>query len=246
MPPRPLFLGFALCLLGGATAHAASTPEGFAAVAGRGDRVDIQGLGFGESGKFRLSDGSAVGTYKRSSTSRTWAQGIGDTASHSRTHGDARLVYTLDDGRKDGPLSADCDAAASADQISVGSLSIGGDLKPFGLSCVLRRGGQVVGDLSLRAAPSTGLMAQERREGEVRIGGQSLRLTSVHRFEGGKLPTASPLGYLLTQDDRVIGAVDVNGWRARRLALPRSPELRDAALAAGLVLALQWSPQTEN
>lgn len=251
MSYRPLLLGITLCLLSGATAaQAGSAPEGFEAVASQGDRVDIRGLGFGQRGKFNLSNGSAAGTYQRSATSWTHGLGVsvGDTPKvgyrHARAR--ARLTYTLDDGHEGGPLSADCNAGAVAREVSLGSLSIGDDVEPFGLSCVLTRGGQVVGDLDLYAPPPKGLMVQERREGRIRMGGQTLSLTSVHHFEGHRLPTATPLGYLLSQGDQVVGAVDVNGWRTSRLVLPRSPELRDAALAASLVLALQWQPTTEN
>lgn len=247
MPYRQLFFGIALCLLGGATAaQAASAPEGFEAIARQGDRVDIQGVGFGQRGQFRLSDGSAAGAYERSSTSRTWTQGLGDKASSSHVRAKAKLTYTLDDGQEGGPLTAACEARAVSEKIDLGALSIGDDVQPFDLSCVLSRGGRAVGDLDLHAVPPTGLMVQDRREGRIRLGGETLSLTSIHRFEGGRLPTASPLGYLLARDDQVVAAIDVNHWRTRKLALPKSPELREAALAASLVLALQWSTATED
>lgn len=247
MPNRHLLLGVALCLLGGATAaQAGPTPEGFEAIARQGYRVDVQGVGFGQHGQFRLSDGSAAGVYERSSTSRTWTQGLGDKASSSHVRAKAKLTFTLDDGQEGGPLTAACEARAVSETLDFGALSIGSDVQPFDLSCVLSRGGQAVGDLDLHAVPPTGLTVQDRREGRIRLGGQTLSLTSIHRFEGGRPPTASPIGYLLARDDQIVGAIDVNHWRTRKLALPKSPELREAALAASLVLALQWSPAAED
>ena len=75
----------------------------------------------------------------------------------------------------------------------------------------------------------------------MRLGDTRIGLASVHRLGAGSLPTASPVGYTLAADDGIVGAVDLNGGR-KRLALPRDPQLREAALLGSMALALFRDP----
>lgn len=70
---------------------------------------------------------------------------------------------------------------------------------------------------------------------------QLIGIRSIHRFEGGKVPAATPLGYAFSVDGREIGAIDLNG-PDKTVFVPRDPRLREAVLAASLALSIFWDP----
>jgi hypothetical protein len=57
------------------------------------------------------------------------------------------------------------------------------------------------------------------------------------------VPTSDPVGYWLEDaSGQRVAAVDLNGATRVRVALPNDRARRDAALAAGLALAVFWDP----
>lgn len=56
------------------------------------------------------------------------------------------------------------------------------------------------------------LLAQERRSGEAFVLGREFVFESVHEYQGSKLKSQTPLGYLLTSDGVAVAAVDLLDW----------------------------------
>lgn len=112
-------------------------------------------------------------------------------------------------------------------------------------SCAFSVDGRPAGGMTLDAAFSRKISVETARAGRVRFNGVELAIRSVHRFEESRWPMSDPLGYVLEQDGRVVAALDATGGR-KRLALTRDPDARDAALVAGVALALFWAPGDQD
>jgi hypothetical protein len=100
----------------------------------------------------------------------------------------------------------------------------------------------VLGELrpdSMRAR----LLAAAERQGEAVIDGVSVWIRSVHHYEGSKLKSATPIGYLPAVDEVVVGAVELTDVNPTVL-LPAEPSigLRRPVLAAVLALAVLRDP----
>jgi len=96
----------------------------------------------------------------------------------------------------------------------------------------------VLGELkpdSMRAR----LLAAAERQGELVMGGVQVWIRSAHHYEGSKLKSATPVGYLLAVDDLVVGAVELTDVNPMIL-LPAGAtiELRKPVLAAAMACAI--------
>lgn len=111
--------------------------------------------------------------------------------------------------------------------------------RPWGVDC--RFEGDSAGQLSLqeqRGAAGT----HAGRSGRYSAAGVVLDVQSVHRVHGSPLPIEAPVGYLMLQDGRAVGAVELTGdaprvWRS-------APDLatQNAVSRIALTLALLWDP----
>lgn len=77
--------------------------------------------------------------------------------------------------------------------------------------------------------------------GRVQFGAVVLQLQSVHGVQGSPLPLEAPIGHVLTQDGRPVGAVEINGT-PRLWHPPAGTPAHDAVTHAALALALLWHP----
>jgi hypothetical protein len=111
-------------------------------------------------------------------------------------------------------------------------------VEPLFFHCGIDRSGAPIGDIEINAG---GLSGSERR-GTMMFDGRLLEIRSVHKVQGSPLPTDLPIGYVFLENGREVGGVDVNGG-TKRLYLPRDPELREAALAASVALAVFQEPE---
>jgi hypothetical protein len=206
-------------------AHIASP----SAVASSTERLELRGMGGARKGNFEL--GSSSGEFMRSSRE------LGGFGFVDKAGGGS---FTLTGPLVDGELSGRC--RFHEQEVSLGS-NVSVLSAPVIYSCVFDRGGRPIeADLVLeQASDSAAAMARYERKGELRFEGQRIALRSIHHFEGGKLPTRTPLGYSFSENGREIGAIDLNGGN-KTIFAPRDQRQREAIVAASLALSVFWDP----
>jgi hypothetical protein len=188
----------------------------------RSERLVIDGMGGWQHGAFTV--GTSSGRFTRTSERLS---GLG----FAEDRGGGRFV--LKGPEAGGTIAGSCAFDQSSAEIGPVEVSIDRLL----YRCTFERDGAPVGDLVLEPAGLSG----QGRQGRLRFAGRELQLRSIHQFEGGKLPSGSPLGYRFEHGGRAIGAVDLNGGD-KVLFAPREPDLRGAALAGALALSIFWDP----
>ncbi|GAA4013888.1 hypothetical protein GCM10022280_10310 [Sphingomonas swuensis] len=213
--------------LAGCSAARIAVPSSLATEA---ERIAVSGMGGGGGGSFRLAD--VPGHFTRG------AERLGSPATLvSRFSGGGS--FELPDSRFGPAMAARCRYGEV--QPTVGAISVAPERLRY--SCELQSGGRLAGALRLEAAagPLGSPSGRAERRGTFDYLGQRLEVRSIHRMEGGGLPTPTPLGYMFLVDGREVGAVDLNGTGKTILA-PRSGEQRSAVIAAGLALSILWDP----
>ncbi|MFD1786803.1 hypothetical protein ACFSC3_04380 [Sphingomonas floccifaciens] len=228
--------------LGTASAAVAGGPAmtGFHQFAARGDLVEIR-KPLWMDGKLRV--GSATGTVKRRAMGqeRTLASPYTDYSAVARY---GRVTFSVTGAEVGGTLSGECSYGRTERRMSDGRVTSSQPVAPLGFTCEFQRDGRPSGRLWLAADLQPERLVQPTvRIGEVEVGGTRLRLRSAHDMGKGKVPVETPIGYWLDdQQGLPVAALDTNGLTRARLALPRDPAQRDAALAAGLAIATFWDP----
>jgi hypothetical protein len=87
------------------------------------------------------------------------------------------------------------------------------------------------------------VLARAERRGEARFGGVTLAVQSVHRYDGSRLQSQTPVGYLLAIDDRAVGAVELTDVDpAVYLPTAETADVRSAVIATALALAVLRDP----
>lgn len=147
----------------------------------------------------------------------------------------ATLAYRSDDAAG-GSTQLRCRGRETLAQAGVIALAP----RPYTLRCDWD--GAFGARLELDAVAAAG-GTQAARRGRLRHAGGEIEIESVHRVAGSPLPLEAPIGYLLRQQGRVVGAVELNGrpqvWR------PAADDPTHAALGhLALALALTWDPAT--
>lgn len=195
-------------------------------VAPRTDRVELRGIGAGTRGHFDL--GGSPGSFVRGAGR---ASGFG-------------LVHKQGGGRFSvagpaGELSGGCDFREDAVKLGDG---VQVTARPFGYRCDFERDGvPIEAFLALDEARGGAAAFRYARTGSLSFEGQRIAISSIHHFEGSKMPTLTPLGYAFEAEGGQIGAMDLNG-SDKILFVPRDPRQREAVLAASLALAILWDP----
>ena len=183
----------------------------------------LQGLGGGRSGSFTLGSGALAGRFERSASRLS----LFDSVAADR----AAAQYSATSGS-----GATVEARCSARQTTVTLGIVSAAPRPSTLRCDFS--GAIAGTLELAADAAT---PGATRSGRAQFGAVVLQLQSVHRVQGSPLPLEAPIGYVLTQDGRPVGAVEINGaprlWRP-----PAGTPAHDAVTHAALALALLWHP----
>lgn len=193
------------------------------------ERMELRGMGGARKGSFVL--GPSSGEFRRSSR-RLGAFGFVDKAGGGS--------FTLTGPLVENELSGRC--RFDEQEVSLGR-GVSVQASPVVYHCVFDRGGRPIdAELELeQASDSTAALMRYERKGELRFEGQRIALRSIHHFEGGKLPTSTPLGYSFSQDGREIGAIDLNGGN-KTIYAPLDQRQREAVLAASLALSVFWDP----
>lgn len=230
-----------LALMSSGAALAAPRMLGFDALATRSARIDIAGIPMWMNGDFRLGSAGTLGHVRRT------ALAASDQPDPAHADGEivrfGRVRFDVAGPEVGGTLAADCRYDRSETRVQLGRITVAEGSVPLLYACTLMRDGRRTGVLELGAAPPRrGDGLAETRVGRITLGDTELTLRSVHRMPGGRWAVAQPLGYeMAAADGRVVGAVEL-GTTSARLAVPRDAAGRDAAVAAGLALALFWNP----
>jgi hypothetical protein len=89
------------------------------------------------------------------------------------------------------------------------------------------------------------VLARAERRGEARFGGVTLAVQSVHRYDGSRLQSQTPVGYLLAIGDRAVGAVELTDVDpAVYLPAAEAADVRAAVIVTALALAVLRDPAT--
>lgn len=232
MKIRSLILALAAS---GSTLTACSVREGRIAipsdVAAATERLEVSGLGAGRSGGFRLA--GTPGRFSRGAE----RLGILDPLFVRHRGGGSFQLAAAPAGSA---LGGRC--AYRQAQINLGAISVTPRRLTF--LCEFERDGRPI-DATLVIRDPQGafgtLHGRSEREGTLLYEGRRMTVRSIHRDEGGGLPTPTALGYSFAAEDEVIGAVDLNGLEKTVFA-PRAGLEREAVIAASLALAIFWDP----
>lgn len=189
------------------------------------EQVALVGIGGRAAGGFTLA--GREGDYSRGGE-RVDAYAVTDAAGGSS--------FTLRGAEGEPDLGGFC--RFSQKDVALGR-GITATVEPLFFQCNFDAGGEPAGDLELSAS---GLSSSERH-GTLMFGGRIVEVRSVHKMQGSPLPTDLPIGYVFVAGGREIGGVDVNGG-TKRVYLPRDPDLREAALAASVALAVFQEPES--
>lgn len=188
------------------------------------EEVALVGIGHGSAGTFTVA--GAEGDYSR---------GGERLDAFEVTSAAGGTTFSLRGGPVREDLSAFCQFNQKDVRLGPG---VTATVEPLFLQCNIDRAGAPAGDIELNAG---GLSGSERR-GTMMFEGRMLEVKSVHKLQGSPLPTTMPMGYVFLENGREIGGVDVNGG-TKRVYLPSDPELREAALAASVALAVFQEPE---
>lgn len=218
------------------------TTTGFDTLAPGSERIEVRVPAW-RDGAIAI-DGVASGHVRRRATGR---EEVRDWFGLERAwiERSGHFAFTARGPRVGGEIAGDCVYGRSERQARSGALAIAEPDAPLRLRCSFARDGVALGALALDGGEAAGDDAAfDARVGDVRVGDTLLGIRSLHRVGAGRgFPTDAPAGYAFEgADGSAIGGVDVSGGATRRLSLPTGGPARDAALAAGLALALFWDP----
>ena len=200
-------------------------------VAAATEAITLSGAGAAYRGDFRL--GASQGHFTRSDIEETE-----DGGRLVRKRGGGR--FEISGPEFEGRLDGEC----SYRQAELDSGVVTAAVQRFAYFCGFTRNGRPADSrLVLEAVPDRPgkLLSGITRAGEVRMEGAVLTIRAIHHFEGGRVRSGSPLGYMFHVGSRRVGAIDIN--RSPKVVYaPRSGPERQAVLAAGVALALLRDP----
>ena len=147
-----------------------------------------------------------------------------------------RSAFTIENIDGVSEITAECRAIERTATLKFVTL----DLKKLAYSCEFG-GAAAAGEMRFvvgepkREGFREKLLARDRRTGEASMFGHEFVLNSVHEYEGSKLSSQMPLGYLLESDGVVVGAVDMLDWNP--IVYVRD-DLSDSQRRATMIVAL--------
>jgi hypothetical protein len=206
-----------------------------AELATEADRVVASGFGGKNRGHYELEDGG--GEFTRIESRFAVLDPL-----YAANRGKSSFTLEGDDAG-DG-AAAEC--AFRERTVTIGVVTF--DPAKLAYVCDVRDGrGAALGSLALGEPRPEGfkqrMLAREQRRGVAEIGGVSLELSSVHHYEGSRLSSQVPVGYVLMHGTEPVAALeltDSNPSFMFRSGL--APEVRRAALLAALGLAVLRDP----
>lgn len=252
-----IIIALSLTALAHAAVSAKAGPEFTALAAGAAgtvERIDMTSVPTWQSGDFRLGNDGTVGHVRRRARGASYGAPALDPTERDRDgfaeiERTGSLRFTLNGPSANGPsagggaLTGECNFDRLEQRLTLGSLTLADPAVPLALDCRYWRGGAEVGTLRLEGVVrSRGVVQRTARVGQVTAAGSTLTIRSLHKLGRLGIKSETPVGYAFSSAGRDVGAVDITAASKRRLALPRDPVQRDAALAAGVTLGLLWDP----
>lgn len=151
--------------------------------------------------------------------------------------------FTLEGPGVDGSMSAQCTFRERV--VTVGVLTF--DAKKLAYVCDIAGGSGNVGSLTLGEPKPEGfkerMLARAARQGLAELGEVRIDIESVHHYEGTRLSSQTPVGYVLKHESRTVAALELTDSNPTFvLAAGASPEVRHAALVAALGLSVLRDP----
>lgn len=186
----------------------------------------LEGAGGGRSGRFAL--GSFEGRFERSAD----RLGLFDDAV-ARERASVRMSWRGADGQ---PAELACKAAQTTASAGI----VSGAVQPLAVECTMGAERRGVMRLESRAAAAG---TRQERQGRWTSGNVAFDIRSVHRFEGSALPQPAPVGYVISREGAVVGAVDLNGLRPRVWRPAEGAPAREDVTIALVALALLWDAE---
>lgn len=144
--------------------------------------------------------------------------------------------FTLEDSAGSAWLSANCRAMEKTATARIVTL----DLRKLTYTCAFSGSVELVDSRFVLGEPKRDgfkekLLARDRRRGEAFLLGQEILIESVHEYEGSRLDSQAPLGYLLESGGRIVGAVDLLDWNP---VLHLRKDLTDSARQSAVIVAV--------
>jgi len=211
-------------------------PEGFSA---RTERLEASGYGGYNRGEYRLGDYSGEFTRIES----RWA--VFDPL-YSRNR--AKSSFSLRGPSIDEAIAAECEMKRG--NVTVGVVTFDSDKMTY--QCAFTAGAAplaasfVLGEKK-REGMRARLMARSDREGYAEINGVSITIRSVHNYEGSRLQSAAPAGYLLEVDGIAIGGIELTDVDPTFfLPTASSEEVRRSVLVSAMALSVLRDPENSD
>jgi len=207
-------------------------PAEFAATA---VRLPVDGYGGANRGQF------SVGEYSGDFTRTESRLAIFDPL-HVSNRGTASFAMRgpgIDD-------AANAECSFKENVVTVGVVTF--DPKKFAFVCELTGGSAVLpGRLTLGEPRPKGLMqrviARADRRGLAEFGSTLIEIESVHEYQGSRLQAAAPVGYLLTSESRLVGALELTDVNPTVFLADDLPEhARHTTLMAAIAVSLLRDP----
>lgn len=152
--------------------------------------------------------------------------------------------FLLQDASSTEIISASCAMKKSAVTIDVLTF----DPKKMSYQCDFTKAGQLLGSRLVLGQPKAEgvkekLYAKDLRRGEAILFDQHLLIESVHKYEGSKLQSPAPVGYLLRDGEQVVAALELTDVNPTLFIMREASEnLRHSVLATALALAVLRDP----
>lgn len=91
-----------------------------------------------------------------------------------------------------------------------------------------------------------GALSKKQRHGEIALGGETIRMHSIHSLRGSTFKMASPIGYVLERDGVPLGAVELNGRPRLFLSRGIDQSTERTLTIAAIALAIFWDPSNSG
>jgi len=204
-------------------------------LAASAERHAISGIGGRNRGEYRL--GSGGGSFVRIESRFAVLDPLFEANR-------GRSSFTLAGQEFSTTLAGECSFKENV--VNVGVLTF--DAKKLAYVCTISSGnGAFDGSLTLGEPKPRNMrervLAQAIRVGSADVGSIRVGIESVHRFEGSRIVSDVPVGYTLSLDDRIVGAVELTDVNPT-IILASGVEVaeRHAVLAAALGVAVLRDP----
>ncbi|MBT8079997.1 MAG: hypothetical protein KJO31_15570 [Gammaproteobacteria bacterium] len=207
---------------------------------GQSARIELAGFGGHNKGSYSLTlpAGTHYGGEFRRSESRL---GIMDPL---LVRNKGRGSFSFGEPGSESHIEAKCEFAKFSINVDVVTF----DPKKVAYGCEFRSASELLAarlhiGQPKRQGVKQKFLARDLRAGEAVLFDQYLTFESVHDYQGTKLASQQPVGYVIRSGDRVAAAVELTDWNpGLYLAADLSADLQRAVLVTALAIAVFRDP----